>query len=225
MSPLIPLGLAFAALGLWLALRLHRETRARAATRAGYFDAVKPLFDGGEARLQPTGFPRMTGRRAGSAFDLQAVPDPLTFRKLPALWVLITLPGPLPLKATLDVMARPSGNEPFTRFATLPQSLPTPPGLPVEIAIRSDDAARIPPADLVARHADLFADPRVKELVLSPKGLRIVILAEEADRGRFLIFREAEMGRTPLSPARLQPLLDRLASLRDDILALTKDPA
>lgn len=225
MSPLIPLGLAFAALGLWLALRLLRETRARAAARAGFFHAVMPLFDGGETRVQPTGFPRMTGRRAGLAFDLQAVPDTLTFRKLPALWVLITLPEPLPLHATLDLMARPSGNEPFTRFATLPQSLPTPPDLPAEIAIRSDNAARIPPPVLVARHADLFQDPRVKELVLSPKGLRIVILAEEADRGRFLIFREAEMGRTPLSPARLEPLLDRLAALREDILALTKEPA
>ena len=92
MSPLIPLGLACAALGLWLALRLIREIRARAAARAGYFDAVKPLFEGGETRLQPTGFPRMTGRRAGLGFDLQVVPDTLTFRKLPALWVMITLP-------------------------------------------------------------------------------------------------------------------------------------
>ncbi|WP_374375654.1 hypothetical protein [Tabrizicola sp.] len=225
MSPLIPLGLAFAALGLWLAFTLFRESRTRRATRAAYFDAAKPLFDGGETRVQPTGFPRMTGRRAGLAFDLQAIPDTLTFRKLPALWVLVTLPEPLPLEATLDLMARPSGHEPFTRFAALPQSLPTPPELPKDIAIRSDDARRIPSADLVARHADLFADPLVKELVLSPKGLRIVILAEEADRGRFLIFREAEMGRTPLSRARLLPLLDRLVALRDDILLLTKDPA
>ena len=225
MSPLIPLGLALAALGLWLALSLHRATRARAAVRAGYFDALKPLFDGGETRLQPTGFPRMTGRRAGLAFDLQAVPDTLTFRKLPALWVMLTLPEALPIEATLDLMARPSGNEPFTRFATLSQSLPVPPDLPPDIAIRSDDAARIPSSDLITRHADLFADARVKELLLSPKGLRIVILAEEADRGRFLIFREAEMGRAPLSPARIEPLLDRLALLRKDVLALTKDPA
>ena len=223
MSPLIPLGLALAALGLWLALRLIRETRARNASRAGYFGAVKPLFDGGETRLQPTGFPRMTGRRDGLAFDLQAIPDTLTFRKLPALWVLVTLPEALPVQATLDLLARPSGNEPFTRFATLPQSLPTPPDLPKEIAIRSDDATGIPPPDLLARHADLFGDPRVKELVLSPKGLRIVILAEEADRSRYLIFREAEMGRTPLAPARLQPVLDRLAAIRKDVLAL-KDP-
>ncbi|MFM7446125.1 MAG: hypothetical protein ACKO2N_19890, partial [Tabrizicola sp.] len=162
--------------------------------------------------------------RAGLAFDLQAIPDTLTFRKLPALWVLVTLPEPLPLDATLDLMARPSGNEPFTRFATLPQSLPTPPNLPKEIAIRTDDAPRLPPPDLIAAHADLFQDPRVKELVLSPKGLRIVILAEEADRGRYLIFREAEMGRTPLPPARLEPVLDRLAAIRKDVLAL-KDQA
>jgi hypothetical protein len=224
MSPLIPLGLALAALGLWLALRLIRETRARSHARASYFSDVKPLFDGGETRLQPAGFPRMTGRRAGLEFDLQAIPDTLTFRKLPALWVLVTLPESLPLQATLDLMARPSGNEPSTRFATLPQSLPTPPDLPKEIAIRSDDATGIPPPDLLARHADLFADPRIKELVLSPKGLRIVILAEEADRSRYLIFREAEMGRTPLAPARLQPLLDRLAAIRKDVLAL-KDPS
>ena len=224
MSPLIPLGLALAAVGLWLAYRLVRESRARTLSRASYFDAVKPLFDGGETRVQPTGFPRMTGCRAGLAFDLQAIPDTLTFRKLPALWVLVTLPEPLPLDATLDLMARPSGNEPFTRFADLPQSLPTPADLPKDIAIRSDDATRIPPPDLIAAHAGIFADPRVKELVLSPKGLRIVILAEEADRGRYLIFREAEMGRTPLPASRLEPLLDRLAAIRKDVLAL-KDPA
>jgi hypothetical protein len=224
MSPLVPLALAVAALGLWLAFRLIREASARSHARANYFSAVKALFDGGETRVQPTGFPRMTGRRDGLAFDLQAVPDTLTFRKLPALWVLVTLPEPLPLDATLDLMARPSGNEPFTRFADLPQSLPTPPELPKEIAVRSDDATRIPPPDLIARHADLFTDPKVKELVLSPKGLRIVILAEEADRGRYLIFRDAEMGREPLPLARLEPLLDRLAAIRKDVLAL-KDPA
>jgi hypothetical protein len=223
MSPLIPLAVALAVLGLWLALRLIRESRTRAHARASYFSAIKPLFDGGETRLQPTGFPRMTGHRAGLAFDLQAIPDTLTFRKLPALWVLVTLPEPLPLQATLDLMARPSGNEPFTRFGTLPQSLPTPPGLPKDVAIRSDDANRIPPAAIIAGHADLFRDPNVKELVLSPKGLRIVILAEEADRSRYLLFREAEMGRLPLSPARLEPLLDRLAAIRKDVLA-QKDP-
>jgi hypothetical protein len=223
MSPLVPLGVALAGLGLWLAYRLIRETRARTAARAGYFAALNPLFDQVETRLQPTGFPRMTGHRNGLAYDLQAIPDTLTFRKLPALWVLVTLPEPMPLNATLDILARPSGNEPFTKFATLPHSLPTPAGFPSDLGIRSDDASCLPPPDLAARHAYLFDDVRVKELVLSPKGLRIVILAEEADRGRYLIFREAEMGRTLLDPARLLPILDRLSALREDILSLPKE--
>ncbi len=225
MSPLIPLGLAFATLGLWLGWRLITESRARTAARAAYFSALKPLFDGGETRLQPTGFPRMTGKRGAISFDLQVIPDTLTFRKLPALWVLVTLPEPLPLTATLDLMARPAGNEPFSHFSDLPHMLPTPPGLPAHVAVRTDDATRIPPADLLARHADLFLGDAVKELVISPKGLRIVVLAEEADRGRYLIFREAEMGMTPLDPARLTPLLDRLRAIREDVLTLTKDTA
>lgn len=223
MSPLVPLGLALAVFGLWLAFRLIAESRARTLARAHYFDAVKSLFDGGEARLQPTGFPRMTGRQQGLSFDLQVIPDTLTFRKLPALWVLISLPEPLPLKATLDLMARPAGNEPFSHYTSLPQSLLGTTGLPVDVGARSDDSTQIPPAKLISGHADLFNDPQVKELVFSPKGLRIVILAEEADRGRYLLFREAEMGRTPLDPTRLAPILDRLRRIREDVLALPKE--
>jgi hypothetical protein len=214
-----------AGLLLWLVYSLTRAAQARKSARAAYFDAVKPLFDGGETRLQPTGLPRMTGRKDGLAYDLQVIPDSLTFRKLPALWVMISLPEPLPLPATLDILARPSGNEPFTHFAQLPHSLPRPAFLPDGIAIRSDNAAAVPPADLLARHAGVFDDPRVKELLISPKGLRLVILAEEADRGRFLIFRDAEMAMTPLPAARLAPLLDRLAALRADLLIWSKEAA
>lgn len=220
-NPLI--AAAAAALAVWLAFRLVRAARDRRAARAGYFEALKPLFDGGETRLQPTGFPRMSGRRGGLTFDLQALPDSLTFRKLPALWVMVSLPAPMPVAATLDIMSRPSGQEPFTHFTTLPQMLPTPDCLPASLAVRSDDAGGVPPESLLAAHAGLFADANVKELLISPKGLRVVILAEEADRGRFLIFRDAEMGMSPLSPARVAPLLDRLAALRADLNEWSKE--
>jgi len=221
LNPLI--AAAAAALAVWLAFRLVRAARDRKLARAGYFEALKPLFEGGETRVQPTGFPRMTGRRGGLSFDLQAVPDSLTFRKLPALWVMVSLPAPMPVAATLDILSRPSGQEPFTHFATLPQMLPTPVFLPASLAVRSDDAGGVPSQALLAAHAGLFADPNVKELLISPKGLRIVILAEEADRGRFLIFRDAEMGMSPLSPARVAPLLDRLAALRADLHDWSKE--
>lgn len=218
MHPAYPLIAALAAaLALWLLWRLARASRARTRARAAYFDALKPLFQGGETRLQPTGLPRMTGRRGDLAFDLQALPDALAFRKLPALWVMVSLPQAMPVTATLDLMARPSGAEPFSRFADLPVSLPCPAFLPEGVAARTDDARGVPPEQLLAVHAGLFADPKVKELLISPKGLRIVVLAEEADRGRYLIFRDAELALTPLAPERVAPLLDRLAALRDDL--------
>lgn len=219
----LALAAALACLLVWLAIAVQRAARRRKAARAGYFDAVTGLFDRVVRRIEPTGFPRMTARLGPHGFDLQALPDSLTFRKLPVLWVMVSLPEALPVQATLDIMARPTGQEPFSRFASLPQSLPCPAFLPEGTAIRSDAADRVPPLDLLARHAGVFADPHVKELLISPKGLRLVLLGDEAERGRYLIFRDAEMGLDPLTPARLSPLLQSLIALREDLLTRTKD--
>ncbi len=197
-------------------LPLIQAARRRTASRAAYFSALTPLFDRITTRTEPTGFPRMTAYLGPHAFDLQAIPDSLTFRKLPALWVMLTLPEPMPVASTLDIMARPSGAEPFSHFASLPHCLPVPACLPEGTGIHCDNTA-LAPTHLITRHAAIFIDPAVKELLISPKGLRLVILADEADRGRYLLFRDAELGRTPLPAARLQPLLDTLIALKTDI--------
>lgn len=222
MTPLSLLAAAIGATALWLAWMTWTAAKARKAARAGYFDGVTAVFDRVTRRIEPTGFARLTAHLDEAAFDLQAIPDSLTFRKLPALWVMVTLPAPMPVGATLDIMARPAGNEPFSHFANLPHSLPCPAELPEGTGIRSDNAGAVPPLDLIAPHLGIFADPKVKELVISPKGLRLVILADEAERGRYLIFRDLEVGKSPLSKARILPLLDTLLALRQ---TLTKAPS
>jgi len=211
----LALGLAAALLGLiW---HLRRAAQQRAGLRASYLDDCKPLFDTGIKAIAHSGFPRISGRYGGRSFDLQAVPDTLTFRKLPALWLLVTLPGALPVRATFDLMLRPTGGEPFSNFHHLPDQITPPPGFPFDCAIRSDNPSEIPPEALLRRYLGVFSELRMKELVISPKGLRLVWLAEEADRTRYLMFRDAEMGRVPLSPTILRPLLDALLALQDDI--------
>lgn len=217
MNPLALIASALAIALLWLAWQTLRATQTRKTTRASYFDRLAPHFSHIAQRIEPTGFPRLTATAGAHAFDVQAVQDSLTFRKLPALWVMLTLPEPMPVAATLDIMARPTGQEPFSHFARLPHSLPSPAHLPEGIAIRSDNAAAVMPLERIAPHLAVFADPKVKELVISPKGLRLVILADEAERGRYLIFREAELGKTPLSPDRLLPLVDKLLALRQSL--------
>lgn len=207
---------AGAALVILAYRRLH-AARARRMSRPAYFDDCRALLSDIRLGKGATGFPRLAGRYEGHEFDLQAVPDTLTFRKLPALWVLVSLPCPVPVRATFDLMIRPMGVEPFSGFHNLPEQVAIPDGFPEDCAIRTDEPAHLLPENILRAHLDLFENDRIKELVISPKGLRIVLLADEAERSRYLIYRDAEMGRTPLEPGRITPLLDRLLALRADI--------
>jgi hypothetical protein len=200
---------------LWLAVR--RATTLRATARAGYFGAVAEMFEGVASRAEPSGFARMAGTWGGRRFDLQAVPDTLTYRKLPTLWVMLTLTEAQPARGEMHIMARPGQNDTFSRFGQMPVSVALPPGFPEYCALHCDDAACLPPQEFVAAQAALFANPVVKELVISPKGLRLVLLADEAERGRYLLFRDAEMGRVPLDPDGLVPHLTALCRLHDDL--------
>ncbi|RFC63667.1 hypothetical protein DYI37_11745 [Fulvimarina endophytica] len=209
----IGLGLALAALS-W---QLARARAARSAARARYLDDCLALFDEHRMQIAATGFPRIAGRYRGRAFDVQVVPDTLTVRKLPALWVLVSLIEEMPLKARFDLMVRPGGTETFSAFHTLSHQIPIPAGYPEECTIRSDDPGDPAGETVMRRHLDLFEDASVKEVIFSPKGLRIVFLAEEADRGRYLIYRDAEMGMVPLGAVRLERVLRRLTAIADDI--------
>lgn len=202
---------------LWLAQRTWRATVTRRTNRADYFGAYLPLFDSVTSRIEPSGFPRMTGRIGPHAFDLQVIPDSLTYRKLPSLWLMVSLPEALPVSATLDIMTRATGQEPFSRFSTLPHAIVPPDFLPEGTGVRSDQAQSVLPEQLVAKHASIFSDPRVKELVISPKGLRLVIQAEEADRGKYLLFRDAEMGANPPDVARIDGIIRTLLAIRAEV--------
>ncbi len=210
---------------LYLLWRRTQETRGRATRRAAFLDEVQGLFSGGLKATNPDGFPRISGTYQGLTFDIQAVPDTLNMRKLPTLWLLVSLPEPMPVKATFDLMMRPRGVELFSNHAALPVQIQADSRFPHDCAIRTDAPLALPPRELLLRHTHIFTDGKAKELVISPKGLRIVWLAEEADRGRYLLFRDSEMGLSPFPAADAKPLLDYLISLRQDLIAAATENA
>jgi hypothetical protein len=215
MSRLILLALAFG-LALWCVqtlLHLRTAVPARKTARAGYFAAAASLLKDLRHQIQATGFARVAGRYRGLAIDLQALPDTLTFRKLPALWVMATVTEPQPLSGETHIMARATGLESFSTYPQMPIEVALPPGFPPDCTLRCTAVEDLPGPAVLAQLAPLFTDPRMKEAVLSAKGLRLVVLAEEADRTGYLIFRDAELGRTPFPAARLAALLDTLADL------------
>ena len=210
---MILLGVALAGL-IW---RSAGAAQQRRRARARFLDDCQPLFTKGLKAITETGFPRLSGQFHGHTFDIQVVPDSLSFRKLPALWLLVTLPEPLSVRGTFDLMMRPTGMETFSRFPNLPVHVTLPAGFPSESAIRCDTPDAVPPEPVLRHHLARLAHDRLKELVIAPTGLRIVWLAEEADRGRYLLFRDAEMGRVALSPEVLRPLMTALVELWSDL--------
>ena len=205
--------LLVAGLMLWQAYRLSRGAAQRRAWRAGYFNRVQSLLANPRIRIEPGGFARLTGRLDGTPVDLQAVPDTLTTRKLPALWVLATLPEPTPLRHTWHLMLRPRGAETFSAFDRLPRLLSPVSGLPEDSAVRTDAPTGEPPA-LLAEAVSRLGEDRLKEVILSPKGLRLTWLAEEAPRASYMLFRDSEMGKLPLEPSTLTPFLEVLLEFR-----------
>ncbi len=219
------IGLLCLAATVLVAVLLRRQSLARQRMRARYFEGVMPLFSDLRATLASSGFPRISGVYQEREFDLQVVPDTLTLRKLPTLWLLVTLPSSQPVKGSFDLMMRPTGVESFSNFAKLPRQITQPRGFPADCAMRSN--AEVAPAflDLVARQLAALDQDKLKELVITPKGLRLVWLIEEADRGRYLIFRDAEMGRTTLAPQQLTPLLQSLTDLEHRLTKLAQSEA
>lgn len=208
------------------ALSRHlREARLRASRRAALLDEVQTLFSGGLKRINPDGFPRISGTYQGLTFDIQAVADTLNMRKLPALWLLVSLPEPMPVKATFDLMMRPRGVEVFSKHAQLPVQMAADPAFPHDCTVRTDAPEQLPPRQLLLKHTAILADPRAKELVISPKGVRIVWLAEEGHRGSYLLFRDSEVGLSPFPAAEMKPLLDYLIALREDLQRSQETPA
>lgn len=159
----------------------------------------------------------LTGHYKGRIAEVKVVADTLAVRKLPSLWLMVTLPGSLPVGATLDLMMRPAGFSSFSNFDHLPVTVPNPPDFPRDAVIRTDDAAHMPDPSIVSRHLALFRGRYGKELLLTPKGLRVVLLAAEADRARYGVFRQADFGDVSIDPLMVTDSLDLLMALRQEI--------
>lgn len=156
------------------------------------------------------GFATLRGQRAGAAVDVRLLPDTLVHRRLPQLWLRVTLRRPLAVGATLDVLRRPVGAEFYTPDA-LPIRHPVPETWPPDTLVRGTAGA----ADVLARAAPalgrILADPRVKNVLVTPGGVRLTVQASQGARGRYLLLRESRFPLAGVGPE----LLD--ATLRDGL--------
>ncbi len=166
-------------------------------------------------------FPCLKGTYRGFPVQIKPVVDTLATRRLPALWLLVTLQDALPLTARFDMMMRPAGPTTFSNFDLLPDTLNLPTGFPEFATIRTDDAGKVFPTELIRPHLAPFFGPNAKELLVTENGVRIVWLLAEADRLRYGVFRQAEFNSPQIEPDVLTNIFEILIAMRRDILDWT----
>ena len=136
------------------AIRRFRVARAkRQAAPLEFFGGATGLLADAHIEADLTaGSHLLTGRYQGLPVQVQTVTDTLAVRKLPSLWLMVTIPEPLPLKATFDLMMRPTGPTTFSNFDHLPVTIGRPPDFPEHAVVRTDDPDHLLPAHVVAAH-------------------------------------------------------------------------
>ena len=192
---------------LWMMHRRHRAATKR--TRTHFFDACLPLFESYRVTQDDIDFPILVGQYCGYSVRLEPIVDHVAVRKLPSLWLLVTIYGKVPYTGVLDLLARPLNTEFFSPSAGLDLAIEIPPGWPSHASLRTNAPAEMPPMHLLQSHIAMFDDPKTKELLVTPRGVRIVYQADQATRSHYLVLRQAEFKDAAVPAVLAQRLLDQ----------------
>jgi hypothetical protein len=209
-----------AVLAGWFAWRAWRDNARLTAVRAQLLAGLGEILTDISETPLPSGYVKVIGTYRGLPAIFEPVVDTLNVRKLPVLWLMVTVPQPVQTGATFDLMMRASGLEVFSGYRDLDHTINPPPGFPEWAGIRTDDPMRLPPAEIFSPYLARFHEGVGKELLVTPKGLRMVVMIDQGDRGSYLIFRDASFGATQLAPDMLRSILDDLHALHGDLAAL-----
>ncbi|WP_292423022.1 hypothetical protein [Mesorhizobium sp.] len=200
---------------VWLARANRNKAWAALADDAAAIRAVIP--DAIDVSEGTAGVATWAGSWNGERAQVRTIVDTLATRKLPTRWLSVTITEPVAVPGVFDMMMRPGSPTTFSNFDHLEHTLPKVTAFPAEAVLRTDRRGVAFPQDLIAAHAGIFAESRAKELLITPKGVRIVWLLAQADRARYGVFRQAAFGDARLDPALLEELLATASSLRHAI--------
>lgn len=209
-APLIALLLLFAAVAVLPALFARDATRAR-RQRTGFFTETLVLFDRYRVAMAGQAYPLLEGRYRGHEVRLEPVLDDMAWRKLPSLWLKVTVFKPNPARGVLDFLMRPQGGEFFSPSGDIIHRLAIPESWPQNAILCADQ--KTAPLESLSPHMTVFADPRAKELVVSPRGVRLVYQAAQGDRAQYLVLRQAHFENNKADPVLVRSLLDRAIAI------------
>ncbi len=194
----------------------RHATRYNAEARGQLFDTCGTLLQKAQKSQDQAGLPVLQGDYAGYKVGLSVVVDTLGWRKVPPMWLLIKVEANTPSTGTLDYIVRPTNNEFYSPSWQWDGVLTIPSAWPQHAILKYQQQA----ADLTLLEAHvpaLFADANMKELLLTPQMVRLTYLVKQAERGEYLIMRNAIYENTPIASDVVARLLKQAIAIRQNV--------
>ena len=199
---------------------LHNDLRQRRSL----LDAAVGLLENPSVTVGGDGYPRLHGICSdGHRVSLEVVPDSLVPRRLPQLWLKLTLLNPeVAPRPSIGVLARPIGTEFYSRVLGLPDMIVPSFASDFPLLMRGRGATEAVVQRTSGLFRTLFADPALKEIVITPRGAGSVRRIAEGDRGAHVLYRQMRFPVGQVSPELVRNALAELHLLND---ALEPSPA
>jgi hypothetical protein len=208
--------LLFCVLGVAaLAMLARQELRNDLRQRATMLDAAASVLDDSSVTIGSDGYPRLSGTfEGGSRISLEIVPDSLVPRRLPQLWLRLTLRAPETVpRPSIGVLARPIGTEFYSRVLGLPDMITPSFATDFPLLMRGRDVTEAAIERTSGLFRTLFSDPALKEIVITPRGAGTVRRIAEGDRGAHVLYRQMRFPVSQVSPDFVRNALDELRLL------------
>lgn len=188
----------------------------RADARSRIFEDCVTLLQQVQQSQDKANLPILKGDYDGYKVSLSIVEDTLGWRKVPPLWLLIKIEAKKLNKGTLDYIVRPSNNEFYSPSWQWDGNLSIPHSWPKHAILKYQEQ----PVDLASLESfmpQLFADANMKELLVMPNLTRLTYMIKQAERGEYLIMRNAIYENTPISCHVVEVLLKQAVAIRRNI--------
>ncbi len=188
----------------------------RSDSRSHIFDDCSTLLTKSQQRLDKANLPILEGDFDGYKVSLSVVEDTLGWRKVPPLWLLVKIEAKTMSHGTLDYIVRPSNNEFYSPSWQWNGNLNIPTSWPQHAILKYQHQA----VDLALINSlipNLFLDVNMKELLVTPSLTRLTYMVKQAERGEYLIMRNAIYENTPISEKLVEKILKQAVELRRTI--------
>lgn len=180
--------------GLALLWWFHQRTNRRlAAGRMALVAEVPRVLAAAEIAPGPALYPVVHGIYAGRACRIEPHLDGMAVRKLPVLWLFVTVEAAVPQPLRLSAMMRPSNLEYWSPASELDEIARPDPSMPDRLIVRAGAGGSVRLASVLAAHGDFFTDGKGKEILIDTGRVRLVTMIEEADRSIYLVYRQARL--------------------------------